>query len=94
MEQAKTLEQVGTSKTHPILIAAGVAVLIFCALGAAALTGILPISKGDATVAPQQAQPTQAQVQPAPAAKPAQPQAKPASQPQPKVAAAPCATCG
>ena len=29
-------------RTHPILIAAGVAVLLFSLLGAAALTGILP----------------------------------------------------
>ena len=29
--------------THPILIAAGVAVLLFSLLGAAALTGFLPI---------------------------------------------------
>lgn len=30
-------------RTHPILIAAGVAVLLFSLLGAAALTGFLPI---------------------------------------------------
>ena len=30
-------------RTHPILIAAGVAVLLFSLLGAAALTGVLPI---------------------------------------------------
>jgi outer membrane lipoprotein SlyB len=101
MEQAKTLEQ---GKTHPILIAAGVAVLIFCALGAAALTGILPTATsklGDP--AAQQAQPTpQAQApQPAPQGQPSakrasQPlaQAKPQAAPAPKAAAAPCTSCG
>lgn len=52
MEQAKTLER--GSKTHPILITAGVAVLLFSLLGAAALTGIPPTATpkaGDAAVA-------------------------------------------
>jgi outer membrane lipoprotein SlyB len=35
------MEQAG-AQTHPILIAAGVAVLLFSLLGAAALTGVLP----------------------------------------------------
>lgn len=93
MEEAKTLQQ---AKTHPILIAAGVAVLIFCALGAAALTGILPTATpkvGDpaqqTAQAPQPAQPQPAQVQPAAKPKSAAPAA-----PHPKVAAAPCLNCG
>jgi outer membrane lipoprotein SlyB len=85
MEQAKILErQASSAKTHPILIAAGVAVLIFCALGAAALMGVLPNagSKAGDPGAPQ-----------AQAAKPGQPAAVPAKQPA-RVAAAPCASCG
>jgi len=67
------------AKTHPILIAAGVAVLVFCALGAAALMGVLPTagSKAGDPAAPQAQAPA----------------AKPAKQPA-KVAAAPCANCG
>ena len=84
MEQAKTLEPgkiVEQAKTHPILIAAGVAVLIFGALGAAALTGILPTAgskAGDPAVRQPQAQ---------------APAAKPTAQPK-KTTAAPCANCG
>jgi outer membrane lipoprotein SlyB len=66
--------------THPILIAAGVAVLLFSLLGAAALTGVLPVGNtkpGEPGVLPQAA--------PAAAAHPA----------QRKVAAATaCAACG
>jgi outer membrane lipoprotein SlyB len=96
MEETKTLEQ--GHKTHPVLIAAGVAVLILCALGAAALTGILPTAtsrSGDmaAAPAPQAPQPAQAAQ---PAAKPAtRSTAQTAAQPKPKVAPAPsCPTCG
>ena len=93
MEEAKTLQQ---AKTHPVLIAAGVAVLIFCALGAAALTGILP------TATPKAGDPAQQPAQTAQAPQPAQtqPAAKPTAKPaapaaaHPKVAAAPCANCG
>ena len=95
MEEAKTLEH--SYKTHPVLIAAGIAVLIFCALGAAALTGILPIatSKSGDSAPAVQAQPAQAPqaAQPKPALQPAA-QAKPHAPAQPKVAAAPCANCG
>lgn len=46
------------TRTHPILISAGVAVLLFSLLGVAALTGVLPIAtsrSGDpATVAPRE----------------------------------------
>ena len=98
MEEAKTLVQ---AKTHPILIAAGVAVLIFCALGAAALTGLLPTATpkaGDPAQSAQTGQPQQA-AEPAQMTQPAQahPSAKPASRPAvpaAKVAAAPCASCG
>jgi outer membrane lipoprotein SlyB len=82
------MEQAQQARTHPILIAAGVAVLIFCALGAAALMGVLPSAgskAGDAAVQQPQAQ----------AVKPGQPAVRPATQPAPaKVAAAPCANCG
>ncbi len=94
MEQTKTLEQV--HKTHPILIAAGIAVLVFCAVGAAALTGILPISRSGEGAAPQAQAQSQAQA-PQPQAQASQPApAKPAAKPaaQPGVAAAPCANCG
>jgi outer membrane lipoprotein SlyB len=37
------MERVERERTHPILIAAGVAVLLFSLLGAAALTGVLPV---------------------------------------------------
>ncbi|HTQ76711.1 MAG TPA: glycine zipper 2TM domain-containing protein [Burkholderiales bacterium] len=40
-------------KTHPILIAAGVATLLFSLLGAAALTGLLPIAKSSSSGAAQ-----------------------------------------
>lgn len=93
MEEAKTLQQ---AKTHPILIAAGVAVLIFCALGAAALTGILPTAGSKAGDPAQAQQPAQTAQAPQPAQ--AQPAAKPKSAApaasHPKVAAAPCANCG
>jgi outer membrane lipoprotein SlyB len=102
MEEAKTLEH--GYKTHPVLIAAGIAVLIFCALGAAALTGILPIAtskSGDATAAQAQApqpalapEPPQAPRASSRAAPQPTAQAKPHAPAQPKVAAAPCASCG
>src|SRR5262247_217884 len=98
MEEAKTLQQ---AKTHPVLIAAGVAVLIFCALGAAALTGILPTATPKAGDPQQPAQTGQApQMAQAPQPSQAQPAAKPATKPaapaaaHPKVAAAPCLNCG
>ena len=95
MEQAKTLEQ--GHRTHPIVIVAGVAVLLFSLLGAAALTGILP------TATPKAGDPATPQVQPAPTAQ-GQPATRPAAQPtqpraaspasQPRAAAAPCIACG
>ncbi len=66
------------AKTHPILIAAGVAVLLFSLLGAAALTGVLPTGNtrpGEPGVLPQKAA----------AARPAQRAA---------TAAAACPSCG
>ena len=101
MEQAKTLEPgkfVEQAKTHPILIAAGVAVLIFCALGAAALTGLLPTATsklGDPSQQAQAPQPAQMAQAPAaqPATKPASRPAAPATAPA-RTAAAPCASCG
>lgn len=100
MEQAKTLEQgqvpAGqTSKPHPLFIAAAVAVLLFCVLGAAALTGILPTatSKSGDQVAQRAAEPAAPQ-QPstvAPAAKPKAPAAPAAARQR---AAASCASCG
>ena len=84
------------TRTHPILIAAGVAVLLFSLLGAAALTGVLPVGNsrpaepGALTQkegAPAMATTTTRERAPV-AARPAAPAAKNA------VAAAPCATCG
>lgn len=102
MEQAKTLEQGHVepgkvqsgpaAKPHPLFIAAAVAVLLFCVLGAAALTGILPTAtskSGDQVAQQAPAQPSSQQ----PAA--AAPAAKPkAAAPAHKVAAAPCVNCG
>lgn len=98
MEQAKTLEQQAQpgqgNKPHPLFIAAAVAVLLFCVLGAAALTGILPTAtsrSGDRVA--EQTPPPAASSQPGavvPAAKPKA--AAPATHKQ--VAAAPCASCG
>lgn len=79
MEQAQ-------ARTHPILIAAGVAVLLFSLLGAAALTGILPVGISKqaepAVVAQKGATTSPGTVAPA----------RPA--PKSGVAAAPCANCG
>jgi uncharacterized protein YcfJ len=36
---------VGPSRTHPVIIVAAIAVIVFAAVGAAALTGYLPIAK-------------------------------------------------
>src|SRR4029079_3183950 len=81
-------------RTHPIVIAAGVAVLLFSLLGAAALTGILPVGNT------KQAEPgVMAQGAPAPAPEPARKeqsapvaQAKPA--PSRGMFSAPCPNCG
>ena len=71
-------------KTHPILLAAGVAVLLFSLLGAAALTGVLPIgnTKPAEPAAVAQAGPV---VAPVPPAKPA---------PRRGIFSAPCPNCG
>lgn len=84
-------------RTHPILIAAGVAVLLFSLLGAAALTGILPIANTKqaepVAIAPSGAARTEASprkettAQPAPVA-PARPAAGRG------ISAAPCPNCG
>ena len=96
MEQARTpgqeQDQPGrANKPHPLFIAAAVAVLLFCVLGAAALTGILPTatSKQGEQAAP----PTQAA---APASLPASapPKAKAPVAPAARQAAAPCTSCG
>jgi outer membrane lipoprotein SlyB len=73
------------ARTHPILIAAGVAVLLFSAVGIGALTGVLP------TAIPKSGEQQAA----APRGEPA-PVARPATKPSlpPKVAAAPCPNCG
>src|SRR5262249_5528338 len=94
MEETRTLEQ--SSKTHPVVTGAGVPVLVFCALGAAALTGILPTAtsrSGEGIAAPVPAPQAQA---PQASERSAAPAAKPHAAPavQPKVAAAPCASCG
>ena len=94
MEQAKTLEQgqAPGNKPHPIFIAAAVAVLVLCALGAAALTGILPTatSKSGDQAVQQAAEPPASQPAAAtPAAKPKS--TAPATR---QHAAAPCASCG
>src|SRR5476651_744576 len=94
-----------TKSAHPLVLAAAVAVLLFCGVGTAALMGWLPSSHGDARpldasssatqMAALQANQPPAGMQPLAAlpqqsAQP-QPQPQPQSQPQPEpqVAAAP-----
>ena len=81
------MEQAQTQKPHPLFIAAAVAVLLFCVLGAAALTGILPTatSRSDEQVA-QQA--------PAQPSKPGAIAPKAAAPAHKQTAAAPCVSCG
>ena len=70
------------SRTHPILLAAGAAVLLFSLLGAAALTGLLPaVNSRTADYGPL----AQKAAAAAPAAHPSQ---------RMRVASAPCANCG
>ena len=76
------------TRTHPILIAAGVAVLLFSLLGAAALTGVLP-SPSAMTKPGEPVAVAQGSASPKPAA--AAP-AKPA--PSRGLFAAPCPNCG
>ena len=74
------------ARTHPILLAAGAAVLLFSLLGAAALTGILPIANtkpGDPVTVAQQG---------ASGHPPTGTPAKPA--PQRGLFATPCLNCG
>lgn len=83
MEQVTTAQAAG--RTHPVLIAAGVAVLIFSTLGAAALLGWIPSATstaGNATSPAMQA----------PAARPPAPQK--ALTPARTPAGALCPTCG
>ena len=85
------------SRTHPIVIAAGVAVLLFSLLGAAALTGILPIgnSKPADPAAVAQNTGTQPEALPRRAAT-AQPGPVAQDKPAPKrgIFSAPCPNCG
>lgn len=77
---------VDRGKTHPILIAAGVAVLLFSMLGAAALTGVLPIGytrPGESSVGAQRTMIAQPQ-----AAAPA------SAAPRRGALSAPCPNCG
>lgn len=73
------------TRTHPILIGAGVAVLLFSLLGAAALTGMLPVgnTRSADPVAVAQRIPLDH-----PSAHP------PVRPPVPQTAAGPCAICG
>jgi outer membrane lipoprotein SlyB len=68
------------SRTHPILLAAGAAVLLFSLLGAAALTGILPVGNSKTADFGPLAQKAAA--------------AAPAAHPSQRMAAAPCTNCG
>src|SRR5258706_8189910 len=80
------------ARTHPILLASGVAVLLFSLLGVAALTGVLPTGnskQGEPGSLAQQ--PPAVAAAPAPTTGPA-PAARPAQRAAAGVAA--CATCG
>ena len=85
MEQVTTAQAAG--RTHPVLIAAGVAVLIFSTLGAAALLGWIPSATSTSGSGVPAAQAPAAQV-PAPAAP------KKALTPARSPAGALCPTCG
>src|SRR5471032_1740917 len=96
-----------TKSAHPLVLAAAVAVLLFCGVGTAALMGWLPSSHGDARpldastsstqMATLQANQPPAGMQPLaalpqqPAQLPPQPQTQPQPQPEPQMAAAPAA---
>jgi outer membrane lipoprotein SlyB len=91
-------------RTHPIFIAAGAAVLLFSLLGAAALTGILPIGNtkpaepgviAQSAVAPGGAAPAQPEAPPRRATSAQAGTAAPAK-PAPKrgIFSAPCPNCG
>ena len=73
------------SRTHPIFVAAGVAVLLFSLLGAAALTGVLPIGN---TKSPEPAVVAQSGTAHPGSAAPAKPA------PSRGIFAAPCPNCG
>ena len=75
-------------RTHPILIAAGVAVLLFSLLGAAALTGVLPIGN---TKSPEPAAVAQSGT-----AQPVRPGSVAPAKPAPSrgIFSAPCPNCG
>jgi len=72
-------------RTHPILIAAGIAVLLFSLLGAAALTGILPVANTKPSEPAAIAQRGVDQLPPAAPAKPA---------PRRGIFSTPCPNCG
>jgi outer membrane lipoprotein SlyB len=82
-----------SSRTHPILIAAGVAVLLFSLLGAAALTGVLPAgntkSAEPGAFAQKEAAPSSA-----PARGPAPSTSRAAAPAATVPVAAACGTCG
>ena len=99
MEQAKILDREQSHKPHPLFIAAAVAVLIFCVLGAAALTGILPTATSKSGEQVAQTAPS-ATTQPAApavaprAAAPAQPKSATSALTANQQAAASCTSCG
>jgi len=72
--------QMDQPRTHPIFLAAGAAVLLFSLLGAAALTGVLPVGNSKPGEFGALAHKTAA--------------ATPAGHPSQRVAAGPCANCG
>lgn len=72
--------QMERPRTHPMLLAAGAAVLLFSLLGAAALTGVLPVGNSRPAEFGPLAQKAAAAV--------------PAAHPSQRMAAAPCANCG
>ena len=67
------MDQSTRKPLHPLLVVAAVAVIVFCAVGIAAITGVLPTSRG--TVQPALEPVTEPTARPeAPAAEPARPQ--------------------
>src|SRR6185503_16555505 len=81
-----------TRRLHPLLTAAAISLTVFSAVGVAALTGVLPNSRGSSepaqVIAPEAQKPIEHAVSmPAPVATPAAPAAKPKPRPVARAAA-------
>ncbi len=85
------MEQSTRKPLHPLLVVAAVAVIVFCAVGIAAITGVLPTSRGNVQPALDPVTEPAARPEPPAAAEPVRPQpprTKSAAAPQSQRAAA------